>query len=94
MDLKNSPSIIRDMYYRFIDKNMTNDEVLDYWFIKLVGASDDFEFIDQHIFDEFDTPRDDDFIKCSDYDNSDNLSFISFTENTSFVCFDFFTLFF
>ena len=83
------------MHYRFIDKNMTNDEMLEYWFIKLVGASDDFEYINQHTFDEFDTPcKDDLFIKCSDYDNSDNFSFISFTESKSFMCFDFFTLFF
>jgi hypothetical protein len=79
------------MKYLFIDKNMTNDEMLEYWFIKLVGASDNFEFIDEHIFDEFDTQCDDKFIKCSD---SDNLSFISFTESKSFICFDFFTLFF
>ena len=73
------------MNYRFIDKNITNDEMLEYWFIKLVGASDDFEFIDKQQFDEFDTPYDDAFIKCSDYDNSDNFLF---------VCLDFFRLFF
>ena len=82
------------MQYRAINEKMSSDEILEYWFIKMVGTTDDFEFIDGKPFDDYDDPNDEIYIKCSDYDNTDNFSFISFTVNKSFVCFDLFTYFF
>jgi len=82
------------MHYRTVSENMTDDEVLEFWFIKLVGASDEFEFINEKPFDDYENENDNVYIKCSEYDNADNFSFISFTENKSFACFDLFSFIF
>lgn len=76
------------MQYRLTNEKMSNEEIIEYWFIKLVGTTDEFEFINEKPFDDYENDNDDVYIKCSEYDNSDNFSFISVTENKSFVCFD------
>lgn len=76
------------------EKKMTNNELFEYWFIRMVGSRDecDFEFARLKPFDDYDCEDDVVYMKCSDYDNySDNFSFISATpENKQMVCFDLF----
>jgi hypothetical protein len=79
------------------ENNMTRNELFEYWFIRIIGSRDeyDFEFAKLEPFDDYDC-KDDVYMKCSDYDNySDNFSFISATpENKNMICFELFSFMF
>jgi hypothetical protein len=76
------------------EKRMTNNELFEYWFIRMIGSTDeyDFEFAKITPLDDYDCDNESIYIKCADYETcSDNFSFISATpENKHMVCFDLF----
>jgi len=76
------------------EKRLSKNALFEYWFIRMVGSTDeyDFEFARLKPFDDYDCEDDGVYIKLSDYDTySDNFSFISSTpENKNAMCFDLF----
>jgi hypothetical protein len=75
------------------EKNMKNNELFEYWFIRMIGSTDeyDFEFAKAKPFDNYEDEHDKIYIENLDYDSySDNFSFISTPENKPVACFDLF----
>jgi hypothetical protein len=72
------------------ERKMNNNELLEYWFIRIVGSDDecDFEFQTHKPFDDYECEEDNVYIKWSDCD--DNLSFMLPQENKSVFCFNLF----
>jgi len=68
-------------------QQMTNNEWFEYWFIRIVGSTDEFEFLSEDSHDDIE--ENGVFVTYSDYDDKFS-SFSSDDQNQNVVCFNLF----
>jgi len=93
--------LVKEMSLRICRKDsMADNDWFNYWFIKLVGSIDEFEFLQESAHDEFDKNPPFcvnygdyyDIVRDNDEDELEKYSFYEKKEEKN-VCFGFFSLF-